>query len=200
VENGKGARMFIPLSTAQDIARREGFATIFYIKVRDKAETAAVIGRLQNAIPGFDILDVEEFATQMFGSIKGLLDTFFQVVVFLGVSIGILVIFLSMYTTVTERTREIGILRSMGASKSFIVALILQESLILCVIGTIVGIGVSFAGAVLVKALAPTVIIMITPTWIVQASILAMISGVVGSLYPAYKAASQDPIEALAYE
>jgi putative ABC transport system permease protein len=63
-----------------------------------------------------------------------------------------------------------------------------------------VGIGVSFAGAVLVKALAPTVIIMITPTWIVQASILAMISGVVGSLYPAYKAASQDPIEALAYE
>ena len=80
----------------------------------------------------------------MFESNAPLLGIVFRVIVFVGVAIGVLVIFLSMYTTVTERTREIGILRAMGASKGFIVVLVLQESFVLCVIGTIVGIGASF--------------------------------------------------------
>ena len=67
-------------------------------------------------------------------------------IVFVGVLIGVLVIFLSMYTTVTERTREIGILRAMGAIESFIVVIVLQESLVLCIIGAIVGIGIELSG------------------------------------------------------
>ena len=55
-----------------------------------------------------------------------------------------LVIFLSMYTTITERTREIGILRSLGGSKAFIVGLIFQESAAICLVGVVVGIGGSF--------------------------------------------------------
>jgi putative ABC transport system permease protein len=105
-----------------------------------------------------------------------------------------------MYTSVTERTREIGILRSMGASKGFIVALVLQESLVLCIIGAIVGTGGSFALAVLLKKLMPTLVISISQRWVLQAAAFALLSGVIGCLYPAYKAASQDPIEALAYE
>jgi putative ABC transport system permease protein len=114
--------------------------------------------------------------------------------------IGVLVIFLSMYTTVTERTREIGILRSMGASKGFIVRMVLQESLMLCIIGTVVGIGMSYLVMWALKAMFPTLSIIITSDWVVRAAIFALLSGIVGSLYPAIKAASQDPIEALAYE
>jgi putative ABC transport system permease protein len=124
----------------------------------------------------------------------------FRVIVFVGVAIGVLVIFLSMYTTITERTREIGILRSMGASKRFIVVMVLQESITLCIIGTVLGIGMSYVVMLLLKSVYPTLSLIITADWVLRAAIFALLSGIVGSLYPAYKAASQDPIEALAYE
>ena len=78
--------------------------------------------------------------------------------------------------------------------------LIIQESLFLCFIGAIVGVGASFLLTYPLKAMWPTLNVLITLDWIVRASIFALVSGVIGSLYPAYKAASHDPIEALAYE
>jgi putative ABC transport system permease protein len=202
VENGKGARVFIPIGTAQEMSGRAGFATMFYIKLHSGVVVADAIANLKETFKeeGFEVVDVEEFVTLMFGSIAGLMNAVFQLIVLLGVSIGVLVIFLSMYTTVTERTREIGILRSMGATKGFIVRLVLQESLFLCVIGAVVGIGASYLIRELLGALLPTVIILITPGWLVRATVFALLSGLIGSFYPAYKAASADPIEALAYE
>jgi putative ABC transport system permease protein len=211
VESGKGARIFIPLTTAQEMKQRPGLATMFYIKLRDnadtsaaikKADTKAAIQRLEKAFEGerYEFVDVDDFVSLMFEDFASLIGVVFKVIVFLGASIGVLVIFLSTYTTVTERTREIGILRSMGASKAFIVGLVVQESLLLCAIGAIVGLGTSFAAAALLKKLLPTLIIMIDSGWIIRATLFALLSGVIGALYPAYKAASQDPIEALAYE
>jgi len=202
VENGKGARVFIPIATAQEMANRDGFATMFYIKLNPSVGVAEAIDRLKDTFreEGYDVVDVDEFVSLMFASFSSLLDVVFRGIVFLGVSIGVLVIFLSMYTTVTERTREIGILRSMGAPKGFIMTLVLQESLLICVVGALLGIGASFLIMMLIRRLAPTVIILITTDWIVRAVVFALISGVIGSFYPAYKAASADPIEALAYE
>jgi putative ABC transport system permease protein len=199
VQSGKGARAYIPLATAQDMTRPD-FCTTFFIKVVDKSQVKAVIERLNAAFEGRKIIDAEEWLELMFASNAPLLGIVFRVIVFIGVAIGVLVIFLSMYTTVTERTREIGILRSMGASKSFIVVMVLQESLLLCIIGSVVGIGMSYLVMAILKSIFPTLSIIITGDWVVRAAIFALLSGIVGSLYPAIKAASQDPIEALAYE
>jgi putative ABC transport system permease protein len=111
-----------------------------------------------------------------------------------------LVVFLSMYTTITERTREIGILRSLGASKVFIVSLIFQESAAVCLVGVVVGVGASFMIARGVQAIYPTLVVLITRDWIFKASAFALLSGIIGSFYPSLKAAAQDPVEALAYE
>ena len=128
------------------------------------------------------------------------LDAFICSVVFIAVCVGVLVIFLSMYTTITERTREIGILRSLGASKGFVVWLFLEESLVLCVFG----VGVGFIGSQVISSVIhmifPTLPVEITADWRLRASIFAVLSGIVGSFYPSLKAAAQDPIEALAYE
>ena len=105
-----------------------------------------------------------------------------------------------MYTTITERTREIGILRSLGASKEFIVGLIFQETAVVCVLGVVVGIFASFAIAYAITAVFPTLLVMITVNWIAKSSVLALFSGGIGSLYPSLKAAALDPVEALAYE
>ena len=199
VENGKGARVFIPLATAQDMTRPDS-ASMFYIKLHDKSQTKAVVERLKEAFPGRDVVDADDWLSLMFESIAPLLGLVFNVIVFVGVFIGVLVIFLSMYTTVTERTREIGILRAMGATKSFIVVLVLQESLVLCIIGAIVGIGSSYLIMAILKGIFPTLSVLIDSGWVFRAVLFALLSGVIGSLYPAYKAASQDPIEALAYE
>ncbi len=202
VQHGKGARIFVPIQTMQDRDNRPGFATMFYIKLDDNVPVKEGIARINAALGDEkrDVLDVSEFVGMMFEANAGIINAVFDVVVFLGVVIGVLVIFLSMYTTVTERTREIGILRSMGASKGFIVALVLQESLALCAVGAVVGVGSSFVLAVLLKKLMPTLVVQISTWWIFKASLFSLLSGIIGSLYPAYKAASQDPIEALAYE
>ena len=125
---------------------------------------------------------------------------FMNAVVLISLSIGVLVIFLSMYTSITERTREIGILRSLGASKAFIVGLIFQETTIVCIIGVIIGIIVSVSLRRILSAFFPTLMIIITPGWEIKAAVFALLSGIVGSFYPSVKAASQDPVEALAYE
>jgi putative ABC transport system permease protein len=199
VQSGKGARAYIPLAAAQEMTR-PNFCTTFFIKVQDKNQVKAVIDRLNAAFEGRKVIDAADWTSLMFASNAPLLGIVFRVITFVGVVIGVLVIFLSMYTTVTERTREIGILRSMGASKSFIVVMVLQESLILCVIGSVVGIGMSYVAMAILKSIFPTLSIIITWDWVIRAVIFALLSGIIGSLYPAFKAASQDPIEALAYE
>ena len=202
VENGKGARIFVPIATAQEMQGREGKASLFYIKATSKDEVREVMKRLGpgTKFEGYQVTDVDEFAALLMASNSSLLNTVFNVIVFIGLCIGVLVIFLSMYTTITERTREIGILRSLGASKSFIVRLILQEAILLCAIGVVVGIGSSFFFARIIKEMFPMMVITITSEWLVQAAIFAILSGVIGSLYPAIKAAAKDPVEALAYE
>src|SRR5438477_10453478 len=127
------------------------------------------------------------------------LNTFIAALIAIAVVIGFLVIFLSMYTTITERTREIGILRSLGASKAFIVGLIFEESLFVCFIGVLFGIGGSYLVAWLVHQVFPTQQVLITSGWLLKASIFAILSGIIGSFYPSLKAAAQDPVEALAY-
>src|SRR5262249_46370476 len=148
----------------------------------------------------YTLRDVQEWASLFIpANIPGL-SSFIQAVVLVAVCIGVLVIFLSMYTTITERTREIGILRSLGASKPFIVVLIFQETAALCVLGVVVGITLSFAVRALLDATYPTLPIYITLEWTCKASLFAVLSGIIGSLYPSLKAANHDPIDALAYE
>ncbi len=68
------------------------------------------------------------------------LAAFINVMIGIAVAIGFLVIFLSMYTTIIERTREIGVLKSLGASKSYIVQIVLSETTLLCLAGVIGGV------------------------------------------------------------
>jgi putative ABC transport system permease protein len=80
------------------------------------------------------------------------------------------------------------------------VTLIFQESVLICIVGVVIGVGSSLLIAKLVKVVFPTLVVMITGDWVLKACIFAVISGIIGSLYPSVKAAAQDPVEALAYE
>ena len=200
VESGKGARLYIDLEAAQDMIGSPGKASIFYVKLFDPEDTDAVVETLEGLLPTYPITRLRDMVSLMTNmSIPGL-DAFLTVVMGIAVFIGLLVIFLSMYTSISERTREIGILRSLGASKGFVVRMILTETLWLCVIGVFVGIALSFAIAAGVPIFFQGLTIVILPEWVVRATILAILSGVIGALYPSFRAAGHDPVEALAYE
>ncbi len=114
--------------------------------------------------------------------------------------IGFLVIFQSMYTAVLERTREIGILKSMGASKAAIVGVVLRECAVLAIAGVVVGVASVYGVRFLLIHFFPTQHFEITTRWIAQGALIAFAGSICGALYPAWMAARKDPIEALAYE
>jgi len=202
VENGKGARKFMPMKTVQQLIGAEGQASMFYVKLDDPKLADQMAAQFKK-IPGMENYSVQSLSAWLSmmtpSHIPGF-SAFINVVIGVAVCIGFIVIFQSMYTAVIERTREIGILKSMGASKAYIVGLILRETILLAVVGTIVGILLSYATRYGIVARFPTLRVIVPPHWILRATVIAIVGAMLGAMYPAYRAAKKDPIEALAYE
>jgi putative ABC transport system permease protein len=202
VEQGKGARKFLQLSTLQDLMGAQGKASIFYLKLDDPKNADAVVDAIKH-VPGmgrYVATSMAYYLSMMTPSNYPGLSSFITVVVAISVVIGFIVIFQAMYAAVMERTREIGILKSMGASKFYIVNIILRETVLLAIGGIIVGIVISLLARQGILHRLPLLTVKVTGGWVLRATIIAILGAVAGALYPAYKAAQKDPIDALAYE
>ncbi len=202
VEHGRGARQFVPMQTLQDIVGAQGKASIFYVKLDNPNNADEVVKEIKD-IPGmaqYGVHSVKEYLSLMTSSGVPGLNTVIRVVIGIAMIIGFIVIFQAMYAAVMERTREIGILKSLGAGKLYIVGAILRETLLIAVGGVILGIAISFAAKSALKAHFQTLPLMITSSWLIRATVIAIIGSLLGALYPALKAAQKDPIDALAYE
>jgi putative ABC transport system permease protein len=202
VERGKGARKFIPLNTLQDLIGARDKATIFYLKLDDPANADAVVDEIKH-VPGMErhvATSMASYLAMMTTSNYPGLSTFIDVVVGISVVIGFIVIFQAMYTAVMERTREIGILKSMGASKLYIVNVVLRETVLLALCGIVLGIVVSLAARAALAQRFPLLQVVVAGGWIIRATLIAIAGAIAGALYPAFKAAQKDPIDALAYE
>jgi putative ABC transport system permease protein len=200
VEHGKGARLFVFLSTLQQMSGATNKASIFFVKCDRTDHTAAAMDEIRQLLPGYEIRPLKDFISLMTSTNLPGLSAFINVMISIAVAIGFLVIFLSMYTTIIERTREIGVLKSLGASKSYIVQIILSETTLLSLIGIAFGIGLSFLLRWVVVSTFPSMTILILPKWVVFSGIIAVLGGLLGATYPAWVASRKDPVEALAYE
>lgn len=202
VERGKGARKFVPIDTLQDLIGAKDKATVFYLKLDDPANADAVVDEIKN-VPGLERYSANSMASylaMMTTSNYPGLSTFIDVVVGISVVIGFIVIFQAMYTAVMERTREIGILKSMGASRLYIVNVVLRETVLLALGGIVLGILVSLAARAALAQKFPLLQVVVAGMWILRATLIAIAGALAGALYPAFKAARKDPIDALAYE
>jgi len=200
VEHGKAGRIFVPMATLQELVGAREKATIFLVKCTRSDHTPDVIDELKELLPNYPVRPVKEFMTLMSSSNIPALQTFINAIIALAVSIGLLVIFLSMYTTVLERTRDIGVLKSLGASKLLIVRALLAETTLLAFLGIFAGIGLSYLVRASFLKLFPTLSILITPGWMVRAGLIAIVGALVGAIYPAWTASRKDAVEALAYD
>jgi putative ABC transport system permease protein len=202
VEHGKGGRKLMPLDTMDDITDADGKASTFFIKVDDPANDNLVVDEI-HATQGLDDYQVQTVDSWLGEMTPDKLPGFniaLDIVTFIAVVVGFLAIFQSMYTAVLERTREIGILKSMGASKLTIVDVILRETAAMAAAGVMLGVAGTFAVKVMMLHLFPMQHFEVTAIWVLKGAGIAFMGAVCGALYPAWMAARKDPIDALAYE
>jgi len=200
VESGKLSRVFVRLDVLKDLMSKSDKLTAIYVKAADPAKLDELVVAMREKMPENKVITVEEFVSLVSVNNIPMLRTFIRVVIGLGVLIGFLVVFLSMYTAVLERTREIGILKSLGASPLYIVTLLLAETAVLAVIGSIVGVLFTYGTKWIMHTFVPEMVQVTTPDWWPIAAGIAITGSLIGAVYPGLKAAKQDAIEALAYD
>jgi putative ABC transport system permease protein len=202
VEHGKGGRKFLPIKTLGALLGAENNATLFYLKT-DNPDNEALVKQEVQAVPGlsaYQVQTVQEVLSMLTPEHLPGFNIALHIVISIAVVVGFLVIFQAMYTAVLERTREIGILKSLGASQLYIINLVLRETAFLSSVGILLGIGAAFLIKAGMSARLPTQPFPISTGWIVATILIALGGALVGAMYPALKAARKDPIEALAYE
>jgi putative ABC transport system permease protein len=202
VEHGKGSRLFVPITTLQDLVGAHDKASIFFIKCTRPEHTDDVIQEMRKPenFSGYTIRPLKDLLTLMTSTNIPGLQAFIDAMIALAVAIGLLVIFLTMYTTVIERTRDIGVLKSLGANPPFIIRALLMESVVLCLAGIAGGIALSYGVRAAFQAGFPTLSILITPGWVIRAGMIALLGTVVGASYPAWLASRKDAVEALTFD
>jgi len=193
-----GARAKLTLASLQDALEAPGKCTFIYVKVKNPADQIAVAKRIDQQFPGNKIQLTREVFATIENSIPGL-SIFMRVLVVLAAVVSALVVMLAMHTTITERTREIGILKAMGASRTYIISEIEREALLISFLGLLVGFALSaVAGFGIHKATG--LIFEFGWKWALTAAAIGLLGGALGAFYPAARAANLDPVTALAYE
>jgi putative ABC transport system permease protein len=199
-------RVFIPLASFQNHFGGRRDVTI-QVRVPDlkkmedaKIELEGIMRTIRNLTPGktndFNI-NQQELLTQTFGPISLTIAAIGLFITGLSLFVGGIGIMNIMFVSVTERTKEIGIRKAIGAPKRTILMQFLVEAAALCLIGGLIGLAVAFPLSLIVDQFLPTAM----PLSIVFISIgISLLVGVISGFLPAYRAARMDPVEALRYE
>jgi putative ABC transport system permease protein len=196
---GIGAGVMLPLGKLQELNGTPGKATGFFVKVSEGSGVDEVRSRLEKRMPHYKFTETSELQAMMLDNTP-VFREFLAAMVFVSVMVSFLIVLLVMYGSIAEKTREIGILKSLGASKVYIACLILLESAAICGLGVVIGFVLAFAAIQLVHSVYPFLPVSIPSYWYVAATVLALAGGILGATYPAARAANLDPIQALGYE
>lgn len=193
-----GARAKLSIEAMQNILQTPGNCTYILVKCKNSSEQFAVAKRIDEKIPGNKVQFTRDVFTNIETSIPSL-GVFMRVLVGVAAVLSGLVVMLAMYTTITERTREIGILKAMGASRRYIISEIEREALLISVMGLVVGFVFAGAAGFFIHK-ATGLIFEFGGWWALTAAMIGLLGGAVGAFYPAVRAANLDPVQALAYE
>jgi putative ABC transport system permease protein len=193
-----GARIKIPLATMQDYVGSVDYCNEILVSCTNTAEQDAVAARIHAAFPEDQIIFTRDLP-ELYATGVPALNIFIDVVVGVAAVISLLVILLAMYTTVTERTRQIGVLKSLGMSSAGVAWIIEQEALVVSFLGVAVGVLLTLAARSIVMH-TTSLTVDIEPRWLLVSLAIGLLGGTVGALYPALRAARQDAVDALSYE
>ncbi|MBA3713751.1 MAG: ABC transporter permease [Pyrinomonadaceae bacterium] len=193
-----GARIKMSLAAMQDALETPNKCSYVLVKCRDANEQRVIAERIDAALPGNKIQFTNELVLNIEKSIP-YLGVFLRTLVGLAAVVSALVVMLAMYTTITERTREIGVLKALGASRGYIISVIEKEALLISFLGLVIGFAVSFIAGHLIHR-TYGLVFEYGWSWALTAAAIGLGGGALGALYPAMRAAGLDPVSALSYE
>ncbi len=196
---GAGGRLYARIEDIQEAIGTPGKASFFLVKGGSSLEAESLARALEEKFKGHKITPIAQVSRVMQDNAVGL-KQFKEALTGMAVAISFLVVLLAMYTTIIERTREIGILRAIGASQRTVVRLVVSESFLICVAGVLLGMVLAAGLRWLVPWVFPTVAVKLTQEWAAIAAFLGLAGGLLGSIYPAVRAARLDPVQALNFE
>lgn len=200
-ESGKLARVCAQLTVLQTLTGSRRKLSQIYLKVDDSKRAQSVVDDLRAKLPGYFIHTMEEATSYLTINSVGLLRNFIGVVIGLAVVVGFIVVSMAMYTAVLERTRDIGILKALGASSGYILELLFRETLVIAIIGTVLGIAMTYGTQWLMMHAVPTSLTQETVyKWWPIAAAISITGALLGAIFPGWKAVKQDVIQALSYE
>jgi putative ABC transport system permease protein len=198
-QEGTAARVMIPLGTLQALNGTPDKATVIFIKILEGESIEVVEKRLIERFADYKISRTSELQNLLSESAPGFRE-FLTAISLISIGLSFAITLLAMYSNIMERTRDIGILKSLGASKTYIVQLILQESVLVCLLGVAIGFVMTEVTLRLILMTFPALPVDIRPVWVAVAVIMPLGGGCLGALYPAIKAAQLDPVQALDYQ
>jgi putative ABC transport system permease protein len=207
-------KIFIPLSIAQNQILGIDYLQSIYIKINAEENVLSSMEEIRNTLrenhrikdPVNDDFDVRNFsdAIKMITSITDILRIFLGLMAGISLVVGGIGIMNIMLVTVSERTREIGLRKAIGATSKKIRNQFLTEAVILTLTGGIIGIAlgvlISYLIAVVARFAGYDWSFIISPFSIILAVSVSVLTGIIFGIYPALKASKLDPIEALRYE
>lgn len=193
-----GSRIKMSLAAMQDALESPNKCTYILVKIKDGANVDQVAARINEALPGNKINLTRDLIIDAQERVPAL-NTFLRVLVGLGAFVSTIFVLLSMYTTITERRKEIGILKSLGASKSFIISTIEGEAFLIGVLGVLLGFAVSFLASLIIGNVFELQF-EFSRNWILTAILIAVGGSLFGALYPAWRASAIDPVEVMVNE
>ncbi len=205
VESGVAGRVFCPVQVLQNIKNGGApWVSMFFVQLHPPSSSASkgYEDRVAEALGVAIRAKVESKSTYR----ELLYDSFSQVYVYINTASGMVLlvcfifILLSMYTMVLERTREIGILKSLGASRFYLVREAILEAVIVCVSGTVLGIGMACGAKYGIERVKPLLTVSIEWAFIGTALLIGVVGGTLSALYPGYRAAKLDPVAALNFD
>jgi len=200
-ESGKLSHICARLNVLQELTGNPARLSQIYLKVDDPTRAQLILNQLRGAIPGYVLYTMEEFTSLLTVNSVGLLRDFIGVVIAIALVVGFIVVTMAMYTAVLERTREIGILKALGASTGYILNLLFRETLWIALLGSVLGIVMTDGSKWVMMHAAPSSLTQETVySWWPIASGVSVIGALLGAILPAWKAVKQDVIQALAYE
>ena len=195
---GVTVRVFVPLTTLRFIHEKPRGATFLMVKIHPGIDTAAAKAAISAKVGGRTVT-VEEYSNLLTEAWK-IIPQYTQITSIVVLVVAFLFVLVIMYTVVIQRTREIGILKSLGAGGGYIVRTVLAESMMLSLAGTTMGLAISFGAKAAILRFKPLLTVDLNWTFLLAGVATGLIGGVLSGIYPALVAARQDPVTALSYE